>query len=140
MRFAEKVRNALCRLMYGRNGVDQLNLCLIWLMIALNLAGAFTGGAAGAIVSVAGTAVTVWILFRVFSRNLPRRRGENAVFVSRVWYPVSSFVRRMTTRLHDREHRYFTCPDCRTVCRVPRGKGRIVITCPKCRREIRAKS
>ena len=40
----------------------------------------------------------------------------------------------------DKEHKYFTCPNCKTVCRVPRGKGKIVITCPKCGGEIRGKS
>lgn len=140
MRFTEKVKNALFRFMYGRNGVDQLNLCLIWLVIALNLAGALAGGMAGWLMSAVSTAATVWVFFRTFSRNLSRRRAENAAFVSRVWYPVSGFFRRTTARLRDREHRYFTCPNCRTVCRVPRGKGQIIITCPKCRTKIRAKS
>ena len=140
MRFTEKVKNALFRFMYGRNGVDQLNLCLIWLVIAMNLAGALAGGMAGWLMSIVSTAATVWVFFRTFSRNLSRRRAENASFVSRVWYPVTGFFRRTSTRLRDREHRYFTCPNCRTVCRVPRGKGRIVITCPKCHRDIQAKS
>ena len=40
----------------------------------------------------------------------------------------------------DREHRYFTCKNCKTICRVPIGKGRIVITCPKCGAQIQAKT
>ena len=140
MRFTERVKNALIRFMYGRNGIDQLNLCLIWLIIALHLAGLLIGGTVGSLINAAGTVAAVWAIFRIFSRNLLRRRAENAAFLCRVWYPVSGFVRRTRNRLGDREHRYFTCPNCRTVCRVPRGKGRIVITCPKCRTQIRAKS
>lgn len=140
MGFTEKVKNALLRFMYGRNGVDQLNFCLIWLVIALNLAAVLIGGVAGSVISFLSTAATVWIVYRTFSRNLQRRRRENGVFVSRVWYPVTGFLRRTGARWKDREHRYFTCPACRTVCRVPKGKGKIVITCPKCHREIRAKS
>ena len=140
MRFTQKVKNALIRFMYGRNGVDQLNFCLIWLVIALNLVGALIGGAPGSVISFVSTAATVWIVYRTFSRNLQRRRRENAAFVNRVWYPVTALFRRTGVRWKDREHRYFTCPDCRTVCRVPKGKGKIVITCPKCHREIRAKS
>ena len=40
----------------------------------------------------------------------------------------------------DREHRYFTCKNCKAICRVPAGKGRIVITCPKCGAQIKGKS
>ena len=43
-------------------------------------------------------------------------------------------------RSMDKEHKYFTCPNCRTVCRVPRGKGKIIITCPKCGGSIHGKS
>lgn len=49
-------------------------------------------------------------------------------------------LRQALSRSRDKEHKYFTCPNCRTVCRVPRGKGRIVITCPKCGAEIHGKS
>ena len=80
MRLTERVKNALIRFMYGRNGVDQLNLCLIWLVIVLHLAGLLTGGTAGSLIGSAGTVAAVWVIFRVFSRNLPRRRAENAAF------------------------------------------------------------
>ena len=55
-----------------------------------------------------------------YSRNIEARRRENAAF------------QRFFTRLRDRQNRYFTCPRCRQVVRVPRGKGRINIRCPKC--------
>ena len=40
----------------------------------------------------------------------------------------------------DKEHKYFTCKNCKAICRVPVGKGNIVITCPKCGAQIRAKT
>ena len=72
--------------------------------------------------------------------RLQRRRAENAWFLTKFVYPVQR--RRSTGRQQrmDKDHKYFTCPNCRTVCRVPRGKGKIVITCPKCRREIHGRS
>jgi len=141
MNFFQRIGNALSRFMYGRNGADQLGLCSIWLLIILNVAGIFVrNGLPGAILSAAATVLAVWIIFRIFSRNLPRRRAENAAFLNRIWYPVR---RRFSSARHqakDRDHKYFTCPDCGAVCRVPRGKGRIVITCPRCGKQIRGRS
>ena len=77
-----------------------------------------------------------FFLNRLFSKNLSKRRAENALYMSKVVYPM----RRALSRSRDKEHKYFTCPNCHTVCRVPRGKGRIVITCPKCHGEIHGKS
>lgn len=137
MRFVDRLKNALARWLYGRNGVDQLNVALIWAMAALSVAGLFfRGGAASTILGALGTALALWAVFRMLSRDLPRRRAENAWFVQKVLRLVQGRLRR----LRDREHKYFTCPACRTVCRVPRGKGRIVVTCPRCRAQIRGKS
>ena len=63
----------------------------------------------------------IWALFRGFSRNTYKRYQENRKFL------------QFFERLKDREHRYYDCPKCRQVVRVPRGKGRIAITCPRCR-------
>ena len=82
----------------------------------------------------------LWTLFRMFSRNLEKRRGENARFMEKVWWPVSRRIAGSRQQRMDKEHRYFTCPSCGAVCRVPRGKGRIVITCPRCGNEIHGKS
>ena len=49
-------------------------------------------------------------------------------------------LRRKKNQLQDKDHKYFTCKNCSAVCRVPRGRGKIVITCPKCGSEIRGKS
>ena len=40
----------------------------------------------------------------------------------------------------DKAHKYFTCKNCKTICRVPVGKGKIVITCPKCGAQIHART
>lgn len=134
MKFLQRIGNALSRFMYGRNGLDQLGITALWVAIGLDVVNLFfkEQQTVYLILSTVSTVVAVWVLFRLFSRNLARRRAENARFLERVVYPLR--------RCRDRQHKYFTCPNCRTVCRVPRGKGRIVITCPKCRGEIRGKS
>ena len=137
MGFFQKIGNAIARFMYGRNGGDHLGLALVWTSIVLNIINIFVkNDTAYLVVSFASTALMVWAIFRMFSKNLPKRRAENAKFLEKVWWPVKGKLHRV----RDKDHKYFTCPSCRTVCRVPRGKGKIVITCPKCRQQIHGKS
>ena len=141
MNVFQRIGNALSRFMYGRNGPDQLGLCMIWLIIILNLVNVFVHhGIAGAILNVVAMALAVCTIYRIFSRNLYKRRGENAAFLNKIWYPVCRRFTDARTRARDKDHKYFTCPDCHAVCRGPRGKGNIDITCPRCGNQIRGKS
>ncbi len=139
MSFFQKMGNALSRFMYGRNGVDQLgwaSLVLVLLLDTVELIVRSKSETARMILSTVSFLVMVWILFRMFSRNLPKRRKENAWFLTKIVNPVKN----RKARSQDKDHKYFTCPQCRTVCRVPRGKGKIIITCPKCGSSIHGKS
>ena len=142
MSFFQRLRNGLSRFMYGRNGADQLGLCIIWAAILLDIIGMLAKKVPllSSIIGIVTTVMVLWALFRVFSRNLEKRRAENVVFLQKVWWPLKRKLSSGKQQRMDKEHKYFTCPNCRTVCRVPAGKGRIVITCPKCGREIHGKS
>ena len=138
MNFFQRIGNALSRFMYGRNGVDRLGLTMIWVALLLDIinmllrekpvVSGITGLVSGVLLFTA--------LFRMFSRNLEKRRAENTRFMEKVWWPVSRRMAGARQQRMDKEHRYFTCHRCGAVCRVPRGKGRIVITCPRCGGEI----
>lgn len=83
MSFFQKLGNALSRFMYGRNGADQLGLASILLLLILNTVNLFvkySSQTTHAILSTIVFLLMVWTLFRMFSRNLPKRRGENAWF------------------------------------------------------------
>ena len=141
MSFFQKIGNGLARFMYGRNGADQLCMAMILTALALNIVNAFvTVDLVYVILHTLSTVLTVWMVFRMFSRNLQKRRAENAKFLNKIWWPLKRRFGAVKQQTQDKEHKYFTCPNCRTVCRVPRGKGKIVITCPKCRGEIHGKS
>lgn len=142
MSFFQRLRNSFSRFMYGRNGADQLGLALIWAAILLDIVGMLLKKLAllSGIISVATTVMMLFALYRVFSRNLEKRRRENARFLEKIWWPIKRKFSSGRQQRMDKEHKYFTCPGCKTVCRVPVGKGKIVITCPKCRREIHGKS
>ena len=77
-------------------------------------------------------ALLVWGIFRMLSRNIPRRRAENDRFL-RFWGPVKAKFRLQKDKWKSRKtHKFFNCPSCKKNLRVPRGKGKIQITCPKC--------
>ena len=143
MNFLQRIGNALSRFMYGRNGVDRLTLTMVWTALVLDIINIFLREKVPLAYSIIGTVagiITLLALFRMFSRNLEKRRAENARFMEKVWWPVSRRIAGSRQQRMDKEHRYFTCPSCGAACRVPRGKGRIVITCPRCGNEIHGKS
>ena len=142
MNVFRKIGNAIARFMYGRNGMDQLNLVLIWVVLILDVVTMLVQRNHAAVsmvlywLSMAGW---VYVLFRMFSKNLSKRRGENQKFVNWVWRMKSSRA-GAKERHADKDHKYFTCKNCKTICRVPVGKGKIIITCPKCGAQIHAKT
>ena len=129
--------NFLRRMMMGRYGGDQLNnalLLLCLLLIALRWA---TGWAV-----IGGLAVALLVLcyFRMFSRNINARYMENQRFLA-FWGPMRQRLQGVSARFADRKtHRYYKCPQCGKRLRVPRGRGKINITCPQCHTQFIRKS
>ena len=130
------IRNALQRFMYGRYGNDQFNLFLIGTYLVLYLLFVLTGFAPLYWLSLV---LIAYSLFRLLSRNPARRRSENARFLSIV-NPVLRWLRLRRTIHRDKEHRYFKCPNCGQQLRVPRGKGKITVTCRGCGASKKKKS
>ncbi len=142
MGFFRNVQNALARLMYGRNGPDKLGLTLVWAALILNLLSSLLlrhHRVTASLLYYLTIAVMAYALFRLFSKNLSKRRAENQRYLNWIWR-MKSRSKGARERHADREHRYFTCKNCGTICRVPVGKGKIVITCPKCGAQIHGKT
>jgi len=139
--FFYRISSAIARFMYGRNGSDQLNAALLAVYVVVLLVQAVLSRIfiARVILEAVSLALAIVILFRAFSRNLSKRRTENARFLN-WWNPVRSRIAAARQRSQDKEHKYFTCKNCKTICRVPVGKGKIEITCPKCGGKIIGKS
>ena len=129
-----KFRNALYRFMYGRNGVDALSWALVVLEVVLSLLSFFihVRGVSQALYFVS-TVLMFVVLLRIFSRNLARRQAENAKFLT-WWTPKANAIRGARARRADKAHKYVRC-SCGAYCRVPRGVGKIELTCPKCGRK-----
>lgn len=129
--------------MYGRNGVDQMWRILFWVYLAVCILRAIIvsvtkSAILAGILDLLTTALAVYLLFRIFSKNLPKRREENQKFLNWFWKAKSNAAGAKARRA-DKDHKYFTCK-CGAVCWVPVGKGKIVITCPKCGQKINAKT
>ena len=126
------MRNFLRGLMYGRYGNDQLNLFLMILCLADWIACLLIKQPmAERILSVLGYLLVFCALFRCMSRNYHRRREENGKFLA-ITGPITRTFRQKHAQTMDRDHKYFRCPGCGQLLRVPRGKGRITISCRNC--------
>ena len=130
------VRGFLSRFMAGRYGGDQLNTTLMFVYIALYLVSMFTKWSLLYWVALVLLFVT---LFRALSRQVDRRRAENAKFLQLI-RPAQRGFKNFRARVKDKEHRYFKCPNCRQQMRVPRGKGRITVHCRSCGATFEEKS
>lgn len=124
-----RMKQALQRFMMGRYGTDKLNMWILGAGLILCLASVFIPAAqVDLALTACSYALMGWAIFRTLSRNTYKRYRENRRFLM------------ILDRLKDRDHKYFDCPKCRQPVRVPRGKGKIMITCPKCREKFQRKS
>ena len=116
--------------MSGRYGVDDFSKALLYATLALCLVSLFTRTR---MLNLLLTAGLVFIYYRMFSKNYSRRYQEN------LWYlrqkdKVMHFFRRQNSLAQQRKtHRIYTCPQCRQKIRIPKGHGKVQITCPQCK-------
>lgn len=132
MGFFARFQLWLQRFMYGRNGPDQLSMVIMMVYLVLYLIAQIFRWPILAIVSLV---LLIWCFFRMLSRNITARRKENQAFLSFFSRLKRSSNRQKSFR-KDKDHRYYKCPKCGNILRVPRGKGKIEIKCPVCKTEF----
>lgn len=124
-KFGEKLSKSMRNFMMGRYGTDKLNIAILGAGLILCLLGMFIKQPLlDLLLTLISYGLMIWAIFRSLSRNTYKRYQENRKYL------------RLLDRIKDREHRYFDCPRCRQPVRVPRGKGKIAITCPKCKEKF----
>ena len=123
------ILNWLRRFMMGRYGGDALNLCLLVFTFILSFIFMF--------IPVYWVRLLLylplgWAVFRMLSRNIAARQRENRAFVG-FFARITGWFSKKRRRMQDKKtHRFFACPQCKQTVRVPKGKGKIEITCPRC--------
>lgn len=123
------LKEKFMRFMYGRYGVDTLGKYSLG------------AGLATMVLSIVFDSYTLSLLswffiiltyFRMFSRNLYKRSSENQTFLNKTYKLRTWFSKQKNMLAQRKTHHIYRCPGCKQKIRVPRGKGRIEIRCPKC--------
>ena len=123
--FGYKLRTGLQRFMAGRYGTDKLNMAILCAGLFCSVLASFFPGALLKLTMTLVSYILMFLaIFRALSRNVYKRYEENRKFLL------------FFQKLKDKDHRYYNCPRCRQQVRVPKGKGKISITCPKCREKF----
>ena len=126
----QKLRYKLAQFMVGRYGMDQLSQFIGWLCFVFIVIGFFV---ARPVFSLLTLVLILVMYFRVFSKNISARYAENQKYLT-YSARVRGSLNKTKGRLLDlRTHHIYKCPSCGQKIRVPRGKGKIEISCPKCR-------
>ena len=135
----QRLREKFARFMYGRYGMDQLGRFLVYFGLILMIVNLFVDWS---ILYWLAVIVVVYSYVRMFSRNTNKRYRENVKYLeckNRVmaWFRGKGFG---SCKSQDPTKKIFRCPGCRQKVRVPKGKGTILITCPKCRRQFQKRT
>lgn len=135
-----RMRDRLMRFMAGRNGADQLARFVSIVSCVMLVVSLFLKNIAGTVLWLLALALLVYSYFRMFSKNTGKRYAENARFLS-LKYKVTGWFSRKKDRVKQmKTHRFYRCPQCGITTRIPKGKGKIKITCPKCGNQFIRKS
>lgn len=127
------MKEKFMRFMQGRYGVDQFSKSmLIAGLVVILLSSFFTGTGAGMLFYFLGWVLIIYCYFRIFSRNISKRYAENQAYLAKT-YKIRTFFQRQKNSLNQRKvYHIYKCPGCKQKIRIPRGKGKIEIRCPKC--------
>lgn len=122
----DKFKLKMQNFMNGRNGPDKLGKDIGIFSIIIYVIALFIGNQILYTLSLIGM---MYSLFRIFSKNLSARRSENQSY--------NQYIRKYHSRLEmHKDYRIFKCKGCGKKIRVPRGKGKVEITCPMCGKKI----
>ena len=123
-----KFKHKFANFMRGRYGNDALNQAIMYACIGTLLVNIFIGNR---YIALFGYVLWATALFRMFSKNIYKRQQENVAFY-KMGEPITKQVTIMKKQKEDPMHKYYRCPTCSQIVRVPKGRGRIEIRCPKC--------
>lgn len=129
MGFFDKIRAGFARFMAGRYGTDQLNFALLIVSLAGSIIGSLTGLG---ILTLLADVLLIVMLWRMLSKDRYRRAHENQVYLEKTYGARRAATEWVNRVKNSKKYRYFVCPKCKKRLRVPRGVGKMTITCKDC--------
>ena len=136
------MKEKFIKFMEGRYGVDGFARFTMGVALVCIVASVFfrNGSTTGAILNTVGLAAIIYTYFRMLSRNIQKRYAENQKFLGMTAGIRSRFNREKNLMSQRKTHHIYTCPGCCQKIRIPKGKGKIEIVCPKCHTKFIKKS
>lgn len=131
------MRRRLEQFMLGRYGTDDFSKFLLALCLVLLVLNMFTRAQ---LLYLLALVLLVYCYFRMFSRNISARAAENQRYLDGTANMRRTLRGWKNRVVQSKDYHVYKCPSCGQKIRIPRGKGRICITCPKCRTEFEKRS
>lgn len=125
------------KMMVGRYGVDRFALAIVTVSVLVSLLGQMLEFL---LLSALAMILAVWAAYRMLSKNIDQRKKEERIFMAYANNIRSFFTGSIRSLQDSKTHHHYKCPECSQKIRVPKGRGKIAITCPKCHTEFVKKS
>lgn len=136
-----KFRQKILQFMQGRYGVDQLSNFLIWLGLIVALCAMFIHIR---VLLVISWAFIIYAYIRIFSQNVQKRYVQNQKFLDATWGIRNIFAKIKYRIKYGKQtaepYHIYKCRKCGQKIRIPKGKGKIMVTCPKCKYQFKKRS
>lgn len=127
----------LTKYMQGRAGGDHFSIFLLLFSVVITLIGRIAGIT---FIETLSYIPLIFGVYRIFSKNIQKRRMENYKFMMKI-SPLYKRFHKLVTRLRNsKNHRLMPCTSCKSMLRVPKNKGKIKITCPRCKTHFTRKT
>ena len=131
------LKQKFAQFMVGRYGVDEFSRFLLGFAVVLMIANLFIRFP---FLNTVILLLLVYVYFRMFSRNIQGRYRENLKYKELTWKLRSFWTNKKSLASDLKANHIYKCPKCGQKIRIPRGKGKIIVTCPKCKNEFEKKS
>ncbi len=131
------LKNKFARFMYGRYGNDQLSKFMLSCTLVLLIVSMFIRIR---VIYWAGLLLLVLTYARILSKNTEKMARQNQKFLEFRYEWALKWQKRRDRANQKKIYRFFNCPYCKQTVRIPKGRGKIVITCPKCKTEFQRRS
>ena len=127
------MRNRLRNFMLGRYGFDSFSKFLMGVALVLCILDIFINSV---FINSWFIVIMIYVYYRMFSKSINKRYQENMKYLQVKNKVVAKFNSEKSIMKQRKTHHIYKCPTCSQKIRIPKGKGRICITCPKCKTEF----